>query len=66
MACLLPAKRSPSAVKFERKPSVLIFTDGAFEPDKEFVASMGAIMFDTANGHSEFLGEEIADTLVKH
>ena len=45
---------------------MLIFTDGAFEPDKEFVASMGAIMFDTANGHIQFFEEEIANTLVRH
>ncbi len=65
MACLLPEKCSPSAVKFERKPSVLIFTDGAFEPDEKFVASMGAVMFDTASGHSEFFEEQIASTLVR-
>ena len=42
-----------------------IFTDGAFEPDAEVVASMREAMFDAASGHSEFFGEEIASKLVK-
>ena len=52
-------------VKIERKSPVLIFTDGAFEPDAEIEASMGGVLFDTASGHSEFFGEELASTLVE-
>ena len=42
---------------------MLTFTEGAFEPDAEVVASMGEVMFDATNGHSEFLGEEFTSTL---